>query len=583
MKELKKFVTFSFFVVVFILFVDEVDAASLDPQYIFVRKNPMSCNPSDCSYLWNMDQPERINLDAINDIYNKVGTHGNDKRKLGIGVLVFYNQYSFNNIKASLEKLLVYSEVHNVPLYISFGGFQWIDNVPQFWNWWDPNMSGYDPTNRNNVEWTCWDSSCAIKKSWRNWGSEMEVKPHPNLASPEFVNHNKQKLTELIPIITNWYQGLPDDKKWLFGGMSVGVEVDVGGNYYYYPSGESNGQGIQDSVQLGYAAVKTAGIRQSGGPPTQSELNRVVRSYYSKLTQVALELGIPRNKIFSHASSDDFLDNSAADFVNRPDSSSGLNEFSNPGWSMYGRVTKYPQNYMSVLSDTGNSEWASPEWLTWATNYSGWLDALRNSLSYKNNRFINISNWEEIRGNQNALNALSQVLKEQPDCWVTSPQIDSIEVDSNQVSFSWVPGKNNESTYLNISNQNSFIYSGQLKNINIVNENVTNLTSYQKSGLNNGHYYWQLIADGCDVQRRRLNGSFSIGSTDSCQNCPSGIPKNKGNADCNSKINTLDFAEWRSVFKGDGDNKGKVDFNCSESDNRYKVNLEDLKIFIRNY
>jgi hypothetical protein len=65
----------------------------------------------------------------------------------------------------------------------------------------------------------------------------------------------------------------------------------------------------------------------------------------------------------------------------------------------------------------------------------------------------------------------------------------------------------------------------------------------------------------------------------SCQQCFSGIPKSKGNADCNTKINTLDFTEWREVFAGEGDDKGKVDFNCDDSGTS-QVDLVDFKIWL---
>jgi hypothetical protein len=44
-----------------------------------------------------------------------------------------------------------------------------------------------------------------------------------------------------------------------------------------------------------------------------------------------------------------------------------------------------------------------------------------------------------------------------------------------------------------------------------------------------------------------------------CQTCLSGLPRSQGNADCNSKIDLLDFAWWLKVFKS-GTNDGAVDF-----------------------
>lgn len=67
-----------------------------------------------------------------------------------------------------------------------------------------------------------------------------------------------------------------------------------------------------------------------------------------------------------------------------------------------------------------------------------------------------------------------------------------------------------------------------------------------------------------------------------CQICSSGVAKDKGNADCNSVIDLIDFAWWLKVFKA-GNNNGEVDFNCQESDTQHIVDLADFNVWLDNF
>lgn len=478
-----------------------VHAQIIDPQYIFVRKDPMNCNPADCSQLWNMDDPNQINLNAINDIYSKIGTKGTNNRKVGIGVVFNYWIGDFEKQKQSLAALLHYSQVHDFPIFINLEGLGWWNNRPDLYN--DPN----------NVEWTCWDVSCAIDKSWRNWGSEFEVKPQPNLASPALIQATKDALNQFIPIIVNWYKELPSEKQYLFGGISLGGEVDIGANYYYYPGGVSNGKGLAGSTQLGYAAVKTAGIKSSG-TITEGDINEVVKRYQTALNKTALDLGIPRNKIFNHNGG-----KGAAPFIDYPQEVvfetlvGSLNNFASPGWSFYGDVTANPQNYpdlVNALNQAGNGQWSSPEWLTWAGDYNGWATSLRNTLNYRNNRFLNVANWEAIRDKPYALNAIRDVANEAPTCWVTKPHMDNVTANGNTVILNWTAGAKNDTVFLLISSVGEFNNAGIFTNINVHQSNVTSINSQTLPNLTSGTYYWELVADGCGNQRKINDGQFVI-------------------------------------------------------------------------
>jgi hypothetical protein len=67
-----------------------------------------------------------------------------------------------------------------------------------------------------------------------------------------------------------------------------------------------------------------------------------------------------------------------------------------------------------------------------------------------------------------------------------------------------------------------------------------------------------------------------------CNVCSTGLSKSKGNADCNNKIDLVDYAWWLSVFKS-GSNKGVVDFNCQLEDSQFKVDLADFRVLLNNF
>ncbi|MBI4991394.1 hypothetical protein HZB96_04860 [Candidatus Gottesmanbacteria bacterium] len=569
MKKLR-LVLFLVTLISFALFPSQIFAQNIDPQYIFVRKDPMSCNPSDCSQLWNMDAPNKDFYPGITDVYNKVGTHGNDQRKLGIGVQIIYNEYNFDNIKQSLRSLLNYSKVHSVPIFLSLDGFQWWGDVnqwngrPDLWNWWDLRGPGYNPDNKNNVEWTCGNSSCAINKSWRNWGSEFEVRPHPNLASRAFIEADKQRLSELIPIIVNWYNNdLSADQKWLLGGIALGTEVDIGGNYYY-PGG-----GIANSQQLGFAAINTLGL--SGGI-TAGNLNEVIRRYLSELDKFAFDSGILRNKIFNHVGGSDLFPRS--NNLMYQTAEAAVNAYGNPGWSFYSDVTQNPQNFSGLttaLNQVNNGEWASPEWLTWAGDNNGWAQALRNSLNYRNNRFINIANWEGIRDKQYILDALKTVLGESPSCWVTTPYMDNVSISGNTATLQWQKGTNNDAVYLNVSTAGEFTEAGTLKVINTVNDAVTDRNSYTMNSLGSGKYYWTLAADGCTNQRKIASGRFEIASA-----TPTPFP---GDLNGDNKVDIFDY----NVLVANFGKTGAAGWIAADINSDGKVDIFDYNVLVGNF
>jgi len=597
----KKLILFTFFLLLTSAPI-KVTAQVIDPQYVFVRKSPMHTVP-DYSYNWNFDNPANINDRVALDVVNMVGSRGSEQRKIGIGVEINYNHtYDFNHVKQSLQNLLIVSQSTTLPVFINLSGYQWWGDVnyptlfgrPDIWNWWGSSMSGYNSENKNNVEWTCWDSSCATKKAWRDWGGgEFEVRPSPNLASRAYIDACKARLSELVPIVVNWYKSLPSDKKWLFGGISNGTEIDIGGNYRVYRSNDTAQNNLSQSLPIGYAALKSSGIRSSGGPPTSAELDEIIKRFLNELDKFLYDQGIPRSKIYNHTLAADIIPGMLPSTPNFPTNNSAFMSYGAPGWTFYGSTADNAKNLpilKSSLDKYPGIGWASPEWLPTIKSYDGWITALNGSLNFRNNRFINIANWEngEVRGNPEALRAIKTVVSESPSCWVTTPQIENITISDNTVSLTWKKG-NYDHAYFLISTAGDFGIDGVLSNKNIAWENITNITNWTRN-LTSGKYYWQFLADGCvdaqfNFQNKTADGSFVVAAptpTPSPTKTPTPtitstpIPLKPGDLNSDTYVDIFDYNLLVANF-------GKTGTNIADINHDQVVDIFDYNVLVANF
>lgn len=527
----------------------------IDPQYIFVRKT----NICGGCIEWRGNNPENYNTAAIDEIVNTVGTRGTPARRLGVGALFEPNWIDIGLTRQSLINLLNTSLANDFPVYLSLDNYNWWDSRPNLWYWWEPGISVAEKSARKaNVEWSDWDGDTndahALKISWTNWGVQFRRPPGPNLLSPAYIANSIANLNQLLPVVISWYNSLPADKKYLLGGVDFGNEVEIGANFYYYPNGNAllnenpaNDPNppnfLENTVQVGYAAMKAGNIKSSG-TITKDDLNRAVNRYLDVLTKYAYDAGLPRNKIFNHTggigSSPEWV--YPPNYPAFPDLRSTLMPYAHPGWSLYREKTS-PQNdplLGSALDEVGNTQWAAPEWLTLATDYNGWLTSIRDTLNFRNNRFINIANWENIRGTPYIIDAIRTALGESLACWVSAPAV-TTAVTGNSTVLSWSGGENMIARYLNIATNPALRIDGIFQTADITNSNVTGQNSFTVSNLAPGTYYWLVASDGCSpVQRRIAYGSFSVvaQSPTPTPTAPAGIP---GDANGDGKVDILDF------------------------------------------
>jgi hypothetical protein len=379
-------------------------------QYIIANKQMPGGN-------WSQHNSQSIQKADFEEIKTALPCVNNYQIQVGIGIVISCLDSDDGMLKATLERFLDLAEETETPAFIQLDVENWW-GATNLWNWWDPSKSGYDPSNRENVEWTGWSSDNAIKIGWRNWGSQFRVLPQPNLMSRAYREAVHKKLQLLVPIIVDWWQSLPESKKDLFIAMKIGHESSIGLNAWHYPNGNelidkpasedpqyglsANDVPSRGVAQIGYASVKTAGIR-SDGQITEADLAEVVRIHLEDFSREISRHGIPREKLFTHCGgwkNGELLYRSA------------LNEFSCPGWSFYHHASDPRQDIgvQQAINDMDAPSWAAVEWLFQGPRETkAWYNAIKSTLGDSRCRLVCIYNWEGIRKSDAILEAIRKV------------------------------------------------------------------------------------------------------------------------------------------------------------------------------
>lgn len=320
----------------------------------------------------------------------------------------------------ALQTFLHAAAQTDTPVVVQIDLEHWWDARPDLWNWWDPAKPGFNSDNRFNVEWSGWSPEDALKIAWRNWGRQIRVLPPPNLASPRYTAACREEIRRLVPVVMSWHASLPNEKKHLLVGIKLGHETSIGVNAYHYPGGneligrpasEDPVHGLRNEdvlargvAQIGYAALKSSGLRATG-KPTESELRDVAQRYLELLCREAAAAGVPRRQLFTHGAG--WKDGEL--IYDAP-----MNQHACPGWSFYKHAAD-PRKDQGVQRNLARSDapyWAAAEWLLQGKrDTTAWRNALSNTLSDPGCRYVCIFNWESIQMNEAAHEAIRSLVE----------------------------------------------------------------------------------------------------------------------------------------------------------------------------
>lgn len=386
-------------------------------RYIFLNAVP--------GVTFKVGRPSTFTRKFFDEVTRRVAPVQNQKMRLGVSVLFDYLSVSLDSVEKSLDRFLQLSQEMNMPVLVNLDGINWMNGRPDLWNWWDPKKPGYNPANRKNVEWAGWEDSSALKISWRNWGVQFRTLPAPNLASEAVMAAQIEALKRLVPRIVRWHRALPADKKYLLGGVKLGHETSIGVNAYFYKNGNRYLEQMPHNTSLdpqesfnpeggfngglatiGYAAVKTAGIKNKG-KLTAYEIEKVVYQYLDTLSKTAHLLGLPRDLLFTHQGG------TFAPWDKHLSFSAAANNHSLPGWSLYSTNPAEAGDMGDLLDRQTADGWAAAEWWWPGANKAEWKYNLSKTLSYKGCRFLAIFNWERgLEKNEEGIAAVRELLAE---------------------------------------------------------------------------------------------------------------------------------------------------------------------------
>lgn len=104
-------------------------------------------------------------------------------------------------------------------------------------------------------------------------------------------------------------------------------------------------------------------------------------------------------------------------------------------------------------------------------------------------------------------------------CTITAAILNTPQVNGSTVNLTWTNGQNSKTAYLNVSSSESLKPDGSFLEVaNIVTDVVTDKTSYSKSALKQGTYYWNIVSDGCGQRKVSGLSSFTVQPIDNI-NC----------------------------------------------------------------
>jgi hypothetical protein len=157
---------------------------------------------------------------------------------------------------------------------------------------------------------------------------------------------------------------------------------------------------------LGYAAVKTAGIKNRGWI-TQRDVEQVVHHYLDTLCRTVYDLRIPRQLIFTHQG--DTYD----PWKKHLSFSAASNAYSMPGWSFYSEDPATAGDLGDALDRREISGWAAVEWWWPGKNKTEWIYNLQRTMSFRDCRFLAIYNWDNsLEKNQDAIAAVREFIRD---------------------------------------------------------------------------------------------------------------------------------------------------------------------------
>ncbi len=294
------------------------------------------------------------------------------------------------------------SGIHVIP---AFDLQNWWEYRSDLWNWFAPERPGYNPANRDNVEWTGPGSEHATSIAWRNWGSQIRVAPPPNLRSKAFREAGNTALTAVIKPWAKWLKTGPYGPGVLTPGIKLGWEASLGVNAFVYPqhsdlsrassksdptTGLDHTKGLFGGLSpLGWAALSAAGKRLPK-QMTKPNVEWIVRDYLQWMVDTARSCGTEEDQIATHAGGQ------FAPYALHVSHDVARVRGAMPGWSLYNTRPADAGDLSDVVKRHTDERWCCAEWMSFAISGERWADDLEATLNHGCCRYVVAYNAQDL-------------------------------------------------------------------------------------------------------------------------------------------------------------------------------------------
>lgn len=426
------------------------------------------------------------------------------------------------------RRILELAQELNFPVFLPLNGFQWWDELPELYNWWDPDgthtdpkffsrqdnpddftkrfIAGYNPNNIYNVEWQSFKTP--MKLNYRNWGGGgFRLAPPPNLmphtrTSRTYRSVQAQRLKAITNEIAQTYaRWEKEDKAYLFAGITIGTEVSLNASVTPRDEFEPYGyRAVTDLICEDASSTCSASLTKQEIATGRKE---VVQQYLEDTARLAVNAGIPKHSIYTHVWSEATPDD--ARYANYIDAA--FNLYSNPGISLYGYAVQplLLPDLQKALTKYGNPDWGAVEYSA-GTKANDWNNGLKNTFtnSQAQASVMVIYNWNEHK-DTGAISAIRSFLSQKKSDRCTPPVLipETKNYADNPLALTW---RNDDSSSTKTYETILHIQRGVRANLTqtdlITKTLPVGTVNTELSSIPVGVYTWYVETVGCLEQKR---------------------------------------------------------------------------------
>jgi len=272
------------------------------------------------------------------DVRTHTGTAGDGKsRLLGFGSVNAPFDMTDDQLRDRIHTAFQTAKQNNIAEHFCYDFHHFWEKRPELWNWFDPAQPGYNPANKDNVEWSDWQGTPS-KARYLDWGTPQKLSPQMCYNCPAIRREITRVVTQVIgPALKSELELLEKGgQAYLFAGITVGGEPQLDDYSAIDKINPALGKFIEQDgaakVQFGYHALINRGYSAAHPPKdVKQALAEVNQDFVAFCAKQFVDAGISPSRLYTHVAAP--FDKIVA-FTNAP-LWIAFNEYSRPGWTTY--------------------------------------------------------------------------------------------------------------------------------------------------------------------------------------------------------------------------------------------------------